>query len=121
MKRTAYASLVKWKNSPVRKPLKIQGARQVGKTWLMKTFGDKEFSKTAYFNFESTIELQGLFNKGLDTNQILAGLSILSGFDINNSNSLIIFDEIQAFPQAITSLKYIKEKNPYLHILAASS
>lgn len=121
MNREAYQFLLDWKKQPERKPLIIQGARQVGKTWLMKAFGEKEFNHTAYFNFERTKELHTIFKQGYDTNHILASLNILVGFDIQPDHTLIIFDEIQACPDAITSLKYFQEDNPGYAIFAAGS
>jgi hypothetical protein len=121
MQRKAYQKLLKWKQQSNRKPLIVQGARQVGKTWLMKEFGKKEFSRTAYFNFESSVELQQIFNHGYDTKVLLASLNILAGFKIDAGNTLIIFDEIQACPQAVTSLKYFYENAPEYAILAAGS
>lgn len=121
MNREAYQFLLDWKKKPQRKPLIIQGARQVGKTWLMKAFGEKEFNYTAYFNFERTKELHTIFKQGYDTNHILASLNILAGFDIKPDHTLIIFDEIQACPDAITSLKYFQEDNPGYAIFAAGS
>jgi len=121
MKREAYQFLLDWKKQLQRKPLIIQGARQVGKTWLMKAFGEKEFKHTAYFNFERTKELHTIFKQGYDTNHILASLNILAGFDIQPDHTLIIFDEIQACPDAITSLKYFQEDNPGYAIFAAGS
>jgi predicted AAA+ superfamily ATPase len=121
MNRDAYQFLLDWKIQPQRKPLIIQGARQVGKTWLMKAFGEKEFNYTAYFNFERTKELHSIFKQGYDTNHILASLNILAGFDIQPDHTLIIFDEIQACPDAITSLKYFQEDNPGYAIFAAGS
>lgn len=121
MNREAYQKLLEWKGSPNRKPLIIQGARQVGKTWLMKSFGENEFKQTAYFNFESTRALYQIFNQGYDIQTIISSLNILAGFQINASDTLIILDEIQACPQAITALKYFQENNPEYHIFAAGS
>ena len=121
MNRNAYHNLLEWKNKPDRKPLIIQGARQVGKTWLMKAFGEKEFTQTAYFNFETTKELHQIFKKGYDSKQILASLNILAGYKIQSQDTLIILDEIQACPDAITSLKYFQENNPEYAIFAAGS
>jgi len=121
MKREAYQSLLEWKKQPNRKPLIIQGARQVGKTWLMKNFGENEFKQTAYFNFESTKELVTIFKNGFDTKFILASLNILAGFTIQPQETLIILDEIQVCPEAITSLKYFQENNPEYAIFAAGS
>lgn len=121
MIRNAYKNLLQWKNQTKRKPLIIQGARQVGKTWLMKDFGAKEFKQTAYFNFEVTKELHQIFKHGYDPKQILASLNILAGFKIQAEETLIILDEIQACPDAITSLKYFQENNPEYAIFAAGS
>ncbi len=121
MNREAYQRLLDWKNRKERKPLIIQGARQVGKTWLMKEFGKNEFKQTAYFNFESTPELHHVFRKGYDIRRILTALNILAGFTIKPEQTLIIFDEVQACPDAITSLKYFQENNPDYFIFAAGS
>ncbi|MFM9986147.1 MAG: ATP-binding protein [Flavobacteriales bacterium] len=121
MLRDAYQFLVQWKNRPDKKPLVIQGARQVGKTWLMKEFGRREYQHTAYFNFESTRELHSIFKLGYDIDRILAALNILSGTKIKAENTLIILDEIQSCPEAITSLKYFQENNPEYSIFAAGS
>ena len=121
MQRDAYRKLLEWKKQPVRKPLIIQGARQVGKTWLMKSFGENEFKQTAYFNFESTRTLHQIFNQGYDIQTIISSLNILAGFQISASDTLIILDEIQACPHAITALKYFQENNPEYHIFAAGS
>jgi len=121
MIREAYTLLLNWKKKHNRKPLIIQGARQVGKTWLMKEFGRNEYSQTAYFNFESTKELQTIFNRGFDTKQILSVLNILVGFTIKSEDTLIIFDEIQECPEAITALKYFQENSPEYSIFAAGS
>lgn len=121
MQRDAYRKLLEWKKQPVRKPLIIQGARQVGKTWLMKEFGHNEFRQTAYFNFESTRELHDIFRRGYDPGKILSALNILAGFVINPAETLIIFDEIQACPEAITSLKYFQEEGADYYIFGAGS
>jgi uncharacterized protein len=121
MVRDAYQILINWKNKPTRKPLIIRGARQVGKTWLMREFGRKEYNKTAYFNFESTKELPFIFKQGYDTKKILSALNILAGFTIHPRETLIIFDEIQACPEAITALKYFQENSSDYSIFAAGS
>lgn len=121
MKREAYSLLLNWKNCPDRKPLVIRGARQVGKTWLMREFGRREYEYTAYFNFENTRELHQIFKSGYDINRILAALNILFGSVIDPQKTLIIFDEIQSCPEAITSLKYFNENNPEYSIFAAGS
>lgn len=121
MKRKAYLELLDWKRKAIRKPLIIQGARQVGKTWLMKEFGRNEFVQTAYFNFESTKNLAQIFEGGYDIPTIIRSLNILAGFTIEAEKTLIIFDEIQSCPEAITSLKYFNENHREYFILAAGS
>lgn len=121
MIRDAYQSLLKWKSDPARKPLIIQGARQVGKTWLMKEFGKQEFPNTAYFNFESTKELHRIFQQDLDTRRVLNALGILAGKKIEPGNTLLLLDEIQECPAAVTALKYFQENAPEYHLIAAGS
>ena len=121
MKRDAYQNLLNWKNKSNRMPLIIQGARQVGKTWLMKDFGKNEYVQTAYFNFESSIELRQIFQHGYDIKKLITSLEIHFGNTINPENTLIIFDEIQACPEALTSLKYFQENAPQFQIFAAGS
>lgn len=121
MDRIAYQKLLDWKNKSNRLPLIIQGARQVGKTWLMKEFGRNEYEHTAYFNFESSIELQNIFKSGFNISRIIKSLEILNDNEISPDNTLIIFDEIQACPEALTSLKYFQENSPNFHIFAAGS
>lgn len=121
MYRSLYSKLIEWQKRPSQKPLILQGARQVGKTWLMKEFGNKEYEQTAYFNFEISKELHSLFKSGFDISNILSGLEILCGFKIKEQNTLIIFDEIQACPEAISSLKYFCEANLKYHVIAAGS
>jgi predicted AAA+ superfamily ATPase len=121
MHRIAYQKLLDWKNKSNRLPLIIQGARQVGKTWLMKEFGQNEYEHTAYFNFESSIELHNIFKSGFNISRIIKSLEILNGNEINPDNTLIIFDEIQSCPEALTSLKYFQENAPNFHVFAAGS
>jgi predicted AAA+ superfamily ATPase len=121
MKRKAYETLLEWKDSPNRKPLIIQGARQVGKTFLMKQFGEGEFRHVAYFNFESQPSLAKVFEYDLSPETIVKGLRLLSDATIEPDNTLIIFDEIQACPKALTSLKYFQENAPHYPIIAAGS
>ncbi len=121
MKRFAMLSLKKWKDKKNRKPLIIRGARQVGKTWLMKEFGKNEYKQTAYINFESSRFLKTLFIENFDTRRIILALQIETGVQINPENTLIIFDEIQEAEGAITSLKYFYENAPQYHIIAAGS
>lgn len=121
MERIAMKELVSWKNKPGRKPLIIRGARQVGKTWLMKEFGKNEYSQTVYVNFESSKLLKTLFVDNFDINRIITALQIETGIQVNPENTLIIFDEIQEAEGAITSLKYFCENAPQYHIIAAGS
>jgi len=121
MKRSKLIELIKWKNSASRKPLIIRGARQVGKTWLMKEFGSTQYERTVYFNFEKNSRLKSLFTDGFDIKRIIIALQAESGVSINSDNTLLIFDEIQSVPEAITSLKYFCEDAPEFHIVAAGS
>ena len=121
MERIAMKDLVSWKNKPGRKPLIIRGARQVGKTWLMKEFGKNEYSQTVYLNFESSKLLKTLFVDNFDINRIITALQIETGIQVNPENTLIILDEIQEAEGAITSLKYFCENAPQYHIIAAGS
>jgi len=117
----AFDTLRSWKNSTDRKPLIIQGARQVGKTYLMKQFGAEEFRHVAYFNFESQPSLARIFEKDLSPQSIIESLKLLSDASIEPENTLIIFDEIQACPKAITALKYFHENAAEYPIMAAVS
>ncbi|MDY3332130.1 MAG: ATP-binding protein [Pelistega sp.] len=104
-----------------RKPLIIQGARQVGKTWAMQHFGEKSFAKVAYINFDRNHRMQTLFSGDYDINRLILGLKIESGVDIQAEDTLLIFDEIQEVPQALSSLKYFYENAPQYYIVAAGS
>jgi len=121
MKRNIENDLKKWKSSPRRKPLILNGARQVGKTYSLQKFGRSEYSEVAYFNFEETRSLSEIFRGGIDTKQILDTLSVLCGFKIQAEKHLIILDEIQQAPEAISALKYFYEKAPEFHITTAGS
>jgi predicted AAA+ superfamily ATPase len=121
MQRDIIGELVKWKNSPRRKPLILYGVRQVGKTWLMKDFGAKYYSKTAYISFDNNERLKSIFNHDLDINRIIQALSIETELSISPADTLIIFDEVQECPRALTSLKYFSENAPEYHIIAAGS
>ena len=120
MERDAFEDLVRWKNSKFRKPLVIKGARQVGKTWLMKEFGRLNYSSVAYINFENNDRMMQLFQDDYDVDRIVFGLQIEANTQIT-SETLIIFDEIQEVPKALTSLKYFYENAPHYHLLAAGS
>lgn len=121
MKRNLMKSLKEWKNSPYRKPLILSGARQVGKTWLMKEFGRTEYTNTVYVNFDQDINAAGLFEGSINPDRIILGLRALSGMEIDPDNTLIIFDEVQEAPRALTSLKYFFEEAPQYSIIAAGS
>ncbi|MCP4220312.1 MAG: ATP-binding protein [bacterium] len=121
MKRLLYEQLLEWKANPSRKPLLLQGARQVGKTYLLEEFADREYQDCAYFNFEKTPELGPLFENSLAPDLLLESLGAFIGRRISPGTTLVIFDEIQAFPRAITSLKYFCEDAPQYHVVAAGS
>lgn len=122
MERTVYQNLLKWKNKVNRKPLIVSGVRQCGKTYLIKEFGKREFSDVAYFNFDGDSGLQSVFDYNLDTDRIIDELgSVVRGKKIEIGKTLVIFDEIQACPRAIQSLKYFCENMPELHIISAGS
>ena len=121
MYRTKIEELKKWKESINRKPLIIRGARQVGKTWLMKEFGEKYYEKCAYINFDDNSRMNKLFQEDFDIDRIIQGLKIESGVNIEEENTLIILDEIQESPQALKALKYFCENAPQYHIVSAGS
>ena len=121
MYRTAIEKLLKWKQSKNRKPLIIQGARQVGKTWLMREFGRQAYADTVYINFDSNSRLKELFSSDLDTERLIMGLELYIGHKIDPNNSLLIFDEVQEVPRALSSLKYFYEDAPQYHIICAGS
>jgi hypothetical protein len=121
MNRKALNALYAWKGQSKRKPLILQGARQVGKTWLMKQFGREAYSQVAYFNFEAQRELAALFSNNLNPSDLIRGLSAVVGFRISAENCLILLDEIQECPDAISSLKYFHEDEASWHIIAAGS
>jgi len=121
MERDALKELIHWKNKPDRKPLIIKGARQVGKTWLIREFGKREYDQTVYINFESSKRLRSLFAQNYDTGRILTALQLESGKQIRTENTLIVFDEIQEAEGAITALKYFCEDAPQYAVIAAGS
>lgn len=121
MYRIAIEKLYKWKNSKRRKPLIIEGARQVGKTWLMKEFGKQAYADTVYINFDSNSRMADLFSSDLDTDRLILGLELYAGRKINPENTLLIFDEVQEVPRALASLKYFYENAPQYHIVCAGS
>jgi predicted AAA+ superfamily ATPase len=119
MKRKAYNELLRWKNSETRKPLLLQGARQVGKTWLISEFGKHEFKNYIRINFERDSALELIFAGSLDPQKIITDLSLYVGKKIEPESTLLFFDEIQAVPRAITSLKYFNEEAPEFFVIAA--
>lgn len=121
MYRIAIEKLYKWKDSKHRKPLIIEGARQVGKTWLMKEFGKKAYNDTVYINFDSNSRMADLFVSDLDTERLIMGIELYVGRKINSENTLLIFDEVQEVPRALASLKYFCENAPQYHIVCAGS
>ena len=121
MYRIAIEKLLKWKQSKRRKPLIIEGARQVGKTWLMKEFGRQAYADTVYINFDSNSRMAELFASDLDTERLIMGLELYAGRKIDPDNSLLIFDEVQEVPRALSSLKYFYENAPQYHIVCAGS
>jgi len=121
MKRNLYTQLLAWKNDHKRKPLLIQGARQVGKTYLVNEFGKNEYAHYIYLNFEQDPNLKTLFTGNLNPKNIINNISLYIGKKIVAIDTLIFFDEIQAVPEALTSLKYFQEQSPEFHIISAGS
>lgn len=121
MDRIAMEKLISWKKKKNRKPLIIEGARQVGKTWLMKEFGKLYFADTIYVNFDSNAWLSDFFSSDLDPERLITVLEIYAGRKINPENTLLIFDEVQEVPRALSSLKYFYEDAPEYYIVCAGS
>lgn len=121
MKRNAMEELKKWQADPERKPMVLRGARQVGKTWLMKEFGQNCYDNFVYFNFDEEDELKSIFETNKNPARIIELLSMISGSKIQPGKTLIIFDEIQECPEALNTLKYFKEKANEYHVIAAGS
>ena len=121
MKRNAIQDLIKWKSDVERKPMVIRGARQVGKTWLMKEFGQNYYESYVYFNFDEEEELNSIFETNKNPHRIIELLSMIAGEKILPEETLVIFDEIQECPEALNTLKYFKEKASDYHIIAAGS
>lgn len=120
MRREAIKELYDWKSRGDRKPLILQGARQVGKTWLMKEFAKEAYAQYAYINFEDNEIVKQVFQKDFDIERILLALQLATNVVID-TNTLIIFDELQEAPRGLTALKYFQEKAPQYHIIAAGS
>jgi len=121
MHRHAMLDLMKWKEKKNKKPLVIRGARQVGKTWLMKKLGETAFENTAYINFDNNPQMKELFEKDMRTDRLITGIELYIGRKINPENTLLIFDEIQEVPKALTALKYFNETAPEYQIICAGS
>lgn len=121
MKRNAIQDLIKWKTSAERKPMVLKGARQVGKTWLMKEFGKNYYESCVYFNFDEEEELKSIFEVNKNPQRIIELLSLIVGEKIIPGKTLIIFDEIQECPSALNALKYFYEKANDYHVMAAGS
>lgn len=121
MYRIAIEKLYQWKESKRRKPLIIEGARQVGKTWLMKEFGEKAYQDTIYINFDSNFRMSELFSEDLNVDRLIMGIELYAGKKIDPDHTLLIFDEVQEVPKALSSLKYFYENAPQYHIVCAGS
>ena len=121
MYRFAIENLYKWKESKYRKPLIIEGARQVGKTWLMKEFGKNAYKDTVYINFDANSRMAELFSVDMNPQRIILGIELYAGRKIDPDNTLLIFDEVQEVPRALSSLKYFCEDAPQYHIICAGS
>lgn len=121
LKRSAISELIRWKDSAERKPMVLKGARQVGKTWLMREFGQNYYDNFVYFNFDEEDELKSIFETNKNPHRIIELLSMICGEKIEPGKTLIIFDEIQECPEALNTLKYFKEKANEYHVIAAGS
>jgi predicted AAA+ superfamily ATPase len=120
MERSIYSSLKKWKESPTRKPLILQGARQVGKTYILKEFGAREYSEVVYINCDDNNDMQNMF-VDYDVDRIIRSMSAISSVSIKPSTTLLILDEIQEVERGLASLKYFCEKAPEYHVAVAGS
>jgi uncharacterized protein len=121
VKRDVYSKLLAWRNSPRRKPLLLRGARQTGKTFILKEFGEREYRRTHYFNFERDARLSSLFEGNLQPERIIRDLGLYSGTEIQRDSDLIIFDEIQECNPALNALKYFQEEAGGCHVASAGS
>lgn len=121
LKRNVLKRLIEWKSDEMRKPLILKGARQVGKTWLMKEFGKNHYVNYVYFNFDEEDELSSIFETNKNPQRIIELLSLIAGVKILPETTLIIFDEIQECPEALNTLKYFNEKANEYHVIAAGS
>jgi Predicted ATPase (AAA+ superfamily) len=121
MYRNAMEQLDKWKQKANKKPLIIRGARQVGKTWLMREFGKTAYEETVYINFDNNLQMEELFSADMRIERIITGIELYVGHKINAENTLLIFDEIQEVPKALSALKYFNETAPQYQIVCAGS
>ena len=121
MKREILEKLIEWKNRDDRKPLVLTGARQVGKTWVLKELGQTQFEKMAYVNFEEMKPIRNLFVGDFDMQRIIVTLNAASRVSITEGDTLLVLDEIQAAEGGLTALKYFCERMPGLHVVAAGS
>jgi len=121
MERALYKELINWKNNSKRKPLLLQGARQVGKTYLVNQLGNAEYSNYIHLNFEQNPDLASLFRGELDPRKIVDNIGLYLGQKVRADDTLIFFDEIQVVPEVLTSLKYFNEQADEYHIIAAGS
>ncbi len=121
MDRSIFSDLQQWKMRANRKPLVIQGARQVGKTWLMREFGRREYERTAYLSFADIPQASQIFEGSYQVENIIQGIGLLSGTEIQAENTLIVLDEIQECERALNALKYLRENAPHYHVMSAGS
>ena len=121
MRRTAERALYVWKDKRTRKPLLVYGARQVGKTYLIRAFGTEAFEQVLYVNFEKEISLRTLFERDYDPHRIVTALGAYFNMSVIPGSTLLVFDEVQEAPGALTALKYFMEEMPELHVMGAGS
>lgn len=121
MERNVLDELKHWKQSEWRKPLVIQGARQVGKTWIMREFGRREYQHTAYLSFVDTPHAASIFEGGYDVEGVMQAISLMTGVPVEPGNTLVVLDEIQECERALNALKFLRENAPQYHIMAAGS
>lgn len=121
MNRKTLDDLLQWKDSPHRKPMILQGAKQTGKTWLMKEFGKTVYKDYVYFNFDEQPELKSLFETNKNPHRLIELLSLIADLKIEPQHTLVIFDEIQECSEALNALKYFYEKANEYHIISAGS
>ena len=121
MERLVYQELIRWKANPHRKPLILNGARQVGKTYILREFASKEYNRVAYFSLDREDSVRDLFSRVTKPHDLIMSLSAICGIDILSGSTLVVLDEIQECPQALTALKYFYEDMPELNIAVAGS